>query len=46
MIRYTKEYIQSLLDKYMDGTTTLEEEDITYLRSGRTIASYSRKSRR
>ena len=27
MIRYTKEYIQSLLDKYMDGTTTLEEED-------------------
>ena len=28
MIRYTKEYIQSLLDKYMDGTTTLEEEDI------------------
>ncbi len=38
MIRYTKEYIQSLLDKYMDGTTTLEEEDI--------IASCSRKSRR
>ena len=34
MIRYTKEYIQSLLDKYMDGTTTLEEEDI--------LASYFR----
>ena len=28
MIRYTKEYIGKLLDKYMDGTTTLEEEDI------------------
>ena len=28
MIRYTKEYIQALLDKYMDGETTLEEEDI------------------
>ena len=27
MIRYTKEYIGKLLDKYMDGTTTLEEED-------------------
>ena len=27
MIRYTKKYIKSLLDKYMDGTTTLEEED-------------------
>jgi len=28
MIRYTKAYIQALLDKFMDGTTTLEEEDI------------------
>ena len=28
MIRYTKEYIKVLLDKYMDGTTTIEEEDI------------------
>lgn len=28
MIQYTKAFIQSLLDKYMDGTTTLEEEDI------------------
>ncbi|MBO4718528.1 MAG: hypothetical protein J5658_01510 [Prevotella sp.] len=28
MIHYTKAYIQALLDKYMDGTTTLEEEDI------------------
>ena len=28
MIRYTKAYIQGLLDKFMDGTTTLEEEDI------------------
>jgi hypothetical protein len=28
MIQYTKAYIQSLLDKYMDGTSTLEEEDI------------------
>ena len=27
MIRYTKAYIQSLLDKYMEGSTTLEEED-------------------
>jgi hypothetical protein len=27
MIHYTKEYIGKLLDKYMDGTTTLEEED-------------------
>ena len=27
MIRYTKEYIKRLLDKYMDGTSTLEEED-------------------
>ena len=52
MIRYTKTYIKDLLDKYMDGTSTLEEEDIladylrTYLRSGRTIACYSRRSRR
>ncbi len=28
MRQYTKEYIQSLLTKFMDGTTTLEEEDI------------------
>ena len=28
MIRYTKEYIKGLLDKYMDGTTSIEEEDI------------------
>lgn len=28
MIQYTKAYIQSLLDKYMDGTSSLEEEDI------------------
>ena len=28
MIQYTKEYIAKLLDKYMDGTSTLEEEDI------------------
>ena len=28
MIHYTKEYIERLLDKYMDGMTTLEEEDI------------------
>ena len=28
MIRYTKAYIKNLLDKYMDGTSTLEEEDI------------------
>ena len=28
MIRYTKAYIEGLLDKFMDGTTTLEEEDI------------------
>lgn len=28
MIRYTKEFIQQLLEKYMNGTTTLEEEDI------------------
>lgn len=28
MIQYTKEYIHSLLTKFMDGTTTLEEEDI------------------
>ena len=34
MIHYTKAYIQVLLDKYMDGTTTLEEEDI--------LASYFR----
>lgn len=28
MIRYTKEYIGRLLERYMDGTSTLEEEDI------------------
>jgi hypothetical protein len=28
MIQYTKDYIAKLLDKYMDGTSTLEEEDI------------------
>ena len=28
MKRYTKAYIKDLLDKYMDGTSTLEEEDI------------------
>jgi hypothetical protein len=28
MIRYTKEYIGNLLDKYMDGTSTLDEEAI------------------
>ena len=28
MIRYTKAYIKDLLDKYMDGTSTLEEEYI------------------
>ena len=28
MIRYSKTYIKDLLDKYMDGTSTLEEEDI------------------
>ena len=28
MKRYTKEYIEKLLDKFLDGTSTLEEEDI------------------
>ena len=28
MIRYTKEYIGKLLDKYMNGTSTLDEEAI------------------
>ena len=28
MIRYTKEYIGKLLDKYMDGTSTIDEEAI------------------
>ena len=28
MIQYTKEYIARLLDKYMDGTSTIDEEDI------------------
>mgnify|MGYP006873076852 CR=1 FL=1 len=32
MIHYTKEYIRQLLERYMEGTSTLEEEDI--------IASY------
>ena len=30
MIQYKKAFIQSLLDKYMEGTTTLEEEDILH----------------
>ena len=30
MRQYTKAFIQSLLDKYMEGTTTLEEEDILH----------------
>ena len=36
MIQYTKAYIAKLLDKYMDGTSTLEEEDILsqYFHSG------------
>ena len=35
MIQYTKEYIAKLLDKYMDGTSTLDEEAILsqYFRS-------------
>lgn len=28
MIRYTKEYIQQLLDRFMNGETTMEEEDV------------------
>lgn len=28
MIKYTKDHIAKLLDKYMDGTSTLEEEDV------------------
>ena len=28
MIQYTKEHIAQLLDRYMDGTSTLDEEDI------------------
>ena len=28
MIKYTKDYIAKLLDKYMDGISTLKEEDI------------------
>lgn len=28
MIRYTKDYIARLLDRFMEGTSTLEEEDI------------------
>ena len=36
MIKYTKEYIAKLLDSYMDGTSTLDEEDILahYFHSG------------
>ena len=36
MIKYTKDDIAKLLDKYMDGTSTLEEEDILahYFHSG------------
>lgn len=36
MIKYTKEYIAKLLDKYMDGISTLEEEDVlaNYFHSG------------
>ena len=36
MIKYTKEYIAKLLDKYMDGTSTLDEEDVLahYFHSG------------
>jgi hypothetical protein len=36
MIKYTKEYIAKLLDKYMDGTSTLDEEYILahYFHSG------------
>ena len=30
MIQYTKAFIQSLLDKYMEGMTTLEEEDVLH----------------
>ena len=28
MIKYTEDYIAKLLDKYMEGTSTLEEEDV------------------
>ena len=28
MIRYTKEYIRQLLDRFMNGETTVEEEDV------------------
>ena len=28
MTKYTKDYIAKLLDKYMEGTSTLEEEDV------------------
>ena len=36
MIKYTKEYIAKLLDRYMDGTSTLDEEDVlaNYFHSG------------
>lgn len=47
MIKYTKDYIAKLLDKYMDGTSTLEEETSLqttsfaemYPRNGRTIGN-------
>ena len=28
MIRYTKEYINELLERFMDGETTVQEEDV------------------
>ena len=36
MIKYTKDYISKLLDNYMEGTSTLEEEDVLadYFHSG------------
>ncbi|MBR6016955.1 MAG: hypothetical protein IK067_07505 [Prevotella sp.] len=36
MKRYTKEYVEKLLNKFMDGTSTLEEEEILaqYFRQG------------
>lgn len=30
MKQYTKAYIQLLLNKFMDGTTTLDEEDVLH----------------
>ncbi len=40
MIKYTKEYIAKLLDKYMDGTSTIAE---MYPRSGQTFSNSSRR---